>query len=174
MDWFSTIDFNIDNAVLEARISDNVLDDEDWGIQRITLRNGVVVEQQSVMEGCYEMPSMLGWNTTMLARWAAQDYTGSHPENYYELRLVKNLKAEKDRIFRVYKQSVGKKRKDGLRLVKYYGCDGKEHRITYCHLLCDRHGNNVSNGKSGVKPDKVLGKCQHDMTCKHFGEFIGR
>jgi hypothetical protein len=75
-------------------------------------------------------------------------------------------------VYRIYKEEVGKLRKDGFRLVKHFGCNGHEHRITYYHLYCDRHGGNVTNGKTNVKPDKVLGPCPHDNTCKNFGGFV--
>jgi len=74
--------------------------------------------------------------------------------------------------YRVYKKVVSKLvRKDGYRLVKLYGCNGKDHRVQYCYWACDEKGRNVTGSKNCVKPDKKLGRCRHDY-CRNYGFFI--
>ena len=73
--------------------------------------------------------------------------------------------------FRIYKVEVSKYvRKDGMRLVKSFGCNGKRHVITYDHVCCDEHGYNACVGKSNVKPAKEIGKCGR-KSCKNLGFF---
>ena len=73
-------------------------------------------------------------------------------------------------IYRIYKQEVSNRvRKDGMRLVKMYGCNGEEHRIQYFPLICDDDGGNVFNGMCSIRPDKVLGECDHK--CGNLGFF---
>lgn len=75
-------------------------------------------------------------------------------------------------LYTVFKTKVGPVRKDGSRLVQAYGCNGYEHRIRYDAMWCDSTGRDATAGKSCVKPDKVLGPCQHDSTCKNYGGFM--
>lgn len=75
-------------------------------------------------------------------------------------------------LYTVYKMKVGPVRKDGSRLVQSYGCNGHEHRIKYYSMWCDSTGRDATMGKSNVKPDKVIGPCQHNSTCKNYGSFI--
>jgi len=72
--------------------------------------------------------------------------------------------------YRVYKTVVGRPRKDGGRIVKSYGCNGKQHVITYDLLWFDISGN-ASDGLSDVKPKKVVGKCNFNKECKNLGFF---
>jgi len=78
----------LDDAVVRIRISDNVLDDEDWSSDLIVFRTGIVVAQTQYNDGCYRMPNMVGWDTMKFAEWLAEDYTGQHPENYHEYRII--------------------------------------------------------------------------------------
>lgn len=75
-------------------------------------------------------------------------------------------------LYTIYKTKVGPVRKDGSRKVQTYGCNGHEHRIQYDALWCDDKGQNVTMGKSHIKPDKVIGPCPHNNTCKNYGSFI--
>lgn len=72
------------------RISDNVLEPEDWPIAVIYIRghlNTIASIDTSVKSGCYSFPSMLGWNLTQLFNWLKYDATGQHPETYHEIGL---------------------------------------------------------------------------------------
>ena len=74
-------------------------------------------------------------------------------------------------VYRIYKQEVSRYvRKNGLRSVKEFGCNGKEHRIQYFLLCCDNKGDNVSGGDCSIRPDKVLGPCDH-KSCRNLGAF---
>jgi arabinogalactan endo-1,4-beta-galactosidase len=75
-------------------------------------------------------------------------------------------------IYRVYKEEVSPYvRKDGLRLVKHYGCNGVRHVIIYFHLICNRNGTKVAGGTCDVRPPKHIGKCTHEV-CRNLGGFI--
>lgn len=76
--------FSEPTATLLARISDNVLDDEDFPIRKLTINQAgtvlaiedIFVPENSKMEG---MPEV-GWSIEDLQRWASHDSTGEHPE----------------------------------------------------------------------------------------------
>ena len=74
------------------------------------------------------------------------------------------------RDFRIYKSVVGKPRKDGSCVVSSFGCDGKNHVVTYDAIWFDIFGK-PSNGMSGIRPTKELGSCDHGRTCKNLGFF---
>lgn len=71
--------------IMFARVSDNVLDDEDWGIVKLVITDGVVTAQAQWKPGCYSFESFVGWTTEQLAAWSRFDGTGTHPEQYCEL-----------------------------------------------------------------------------------------
>jgi hypothetical protein len=74
-------------------------------------------------------------------------------------------------FYRIFKEKISSRtRKDGYTLVKCYGCNSKEHRIQYFHLIIDKATGKVSGGKDNIYPDKVLGKCDH-KSCKTLGFF---
>jgi hypothetical protein len=80
---------------------------------------------------------------------------------------------EREKIFRVYKHEVSSYvRKDGMRLVKTYGCNGKQHRISYVRLACDKKMTYVNGGDAVFRPDKILGECDH-KSCSDMGAFVG-
>lgn len=77
--------FSEPTATLLARISDNVLDDEDWPIRKLTINQAgtvLAVEDVFVPENGYSMKGMpeVGWTIEDLQRWASHDPTGQHPE----------------------------------------------------------------------------------------------
>lgn len=76
-----------DNGNILARISDNVLDDDDWGVYKLTLEEGVVEEQSTINKGAYASEYFLGMSVEQLSEWSNYDPTGQHPENYYELEI---------------------------------------------------------------------------------------
>jgi sporulation protein YlmC with PRC-barrel domain len=80
------------NGEIYARISDNVLDDEDYNVSKLTIHNSMVIAVQTVHGGCYPLGSdLIGMTTLQLAKWSEMDYTGSHPENFHELAHPHNL-----------------------------------------------------------------------------------
>jgi hypothetical protein len=76
------------------------------------------------------------------------------------------------KLYTIYKTKVGPVRKDGSRLVRAYGCNGREHRVQTDAIWCDAEGRDATAGKARVKPDKVIGECQHNRVCKNYGSFI--
>ncbi len=86
---FNEFESFVDNlkpdCVLTVRISDNVLEPEDWPIDGLTLVDGVVVGQLHLIKGAYRLPNMEGWTTQQLMEWTQYDPVGSHPEQYYEI-----------------------------------------------------------------------------------------
>lgn len=74
---------------VDARISDNVLDEQEWTIVRLRFVDGVVADRSVVRSGIYSEDSLpaVGDSVELVALWSAYDGTGGHPENYYELRI---------------------------------------------------------------------------------------
>jgi len=70
-----------------ARISDNVLDPEDWNIYELVFARGRVVEVVVVNPGVYggSVDDFIGMTIEQLSDWSRLDATGQHPETYYEL-----------------------------------------------------------------------------------------
>lgn len=77
----------------------------------------------------------------------------------------------KSKVFRTYKVTVGRPRKDGGQVTASYGCNNYEHAVSYDLIWYDADGM-ACNGKSDIKPTKMLGECKHDHTCKNLGGFI--
>jgi hypothetical protein len=71
------------------RKSDNVLDDEDYPIRKLTLSNNRVVQTVEIHPGVYSFPSRLGIGATIddIIKWAKYDPTGQHPETYHVVGL---------------------------------------------------------------------------------------
>lgn len=119
-------------------------------------------------------------------------YDGNYPMNTRELQMpalhslvsaiekFHNIHREKPVVvaplpkppepYRIYKVVTSRPRKDGSRLVKSYGCDGKEHYITYDRIWYDETGVPFS-GVSRTKPAKYIGKCKRGRDCKNYGFF---
>jgi len=70
------------------RISDNVLEKEDWPVNLLIIRDGLVVKEEEICPGAYRFEYMEGWTTHELCLWSQYDSTGSHPENYHEIHLT--------------------------------------------------------------------------------------
>jgi len=79
------------NCIVNIRISDNVLDGDDWAIHELIIQNDVVIRQHEVMPGAYEIPNKLGWTTKQLCAWSHYDNSCSHPEEYHEIQLLSTL-----------------------------------------------------------------------------------
>jgi hypothetical protein len=76
-------------CVFDVRISDNVLEESDWGIDQVYIQDGVVMFQDTIFKGVYTIPNMIGWTSKQLMEWSRHDSTGSHPETYYEIKVYK-------------------------------------------------------------------------------------
>jgi hypothetical protein len=76
-----------DNCTVQVRISDNVLEEDDWSINELVIQDGVVVSQKNIYNSVHALPDMLGWTTNEVEEWTHYDPTGAHPENYYELEV---------------------------------------------------------------------------------------
>ena len=74
-------------CMIDARITDNVLEKEDWGIDQLYVENGIIRLQDNIIKGVYSMPDMLGWTSKQLMEWSHHDNTGSHPEQYHEIKV---------------------------------------------------------------------------------------
>lgn len=70
-----------------VRISDNVLDQKDWGIRVLTIENGEVTCAVDRIIGPYGMSAVptVGWTIKQIEEWSACDCTGNHPENFHDV-----------------------------------------------------------------------------------------
>ncbi len=76
-------------SIVHLRISDNVLKDEDWGYVEATIVNGRITALREVEQGCYGWgyAPTVSWKLGRLLAWLDHDSTGSHPEQYHEIRI---------------------------------------------------------------------------------------
>ena len=73
---------------LLVRTSDNVLDEEDWGVSRVRVKLGQITGVTVERPGCYQVAALEpGHTLTRIADWTTYDPTGSHPECYNEVQL---------------------------------------------------------------------------------------
>lgn len=81
--------------VLFARVSDNVLDAQDWPVAKLELdpTGGYTISAVHLVQPAEDAMAMntssmpeAGWSLVELARWTRYDPTGTHPEVYHELR----------------------------------------------------------------------------------------
>ena len=79
------------NTTVLVRISDDVLEEEDWGIDRIIIRDGIVRAQESLCKGVYEIDNMVGWTTKEVCEWTSYNEPASHPQNFYELSEIREV-----------------------------------------------------------------------------------
>lgn len=78
-------------SILYARISDNVLDVEDWPVRRLVIMDGRIVAHEDMpMTGSpvcgFDDGPQTGWTLDQLLDWASRDFTGQHPEMFYDLK----------------------------------------------------------------------------------------
>jgi len=95
------------NCVVEVRISDNVLEDEDWGIDELVIEDGVVVSQVRIKNGVYSSTGMVGWTCEQLYEWSQFENMFSHPEEFHEIR-----KREKKYGYTMFVESLKVKNMD--------------------------------------------------------------
>lgn len=78
-----------------ARLSDNVLEKEDWTVWELTVQDGKVTSTRAVENeatGAYGEPDFKGMTIAQLAEWTRYDGAGIHPEGYQELRISGRFK----------------------------------------------------------------------------------
>jgi hypothetical protein len=76
------------NCIAQVRVSDNVLEDEDWAVAELIITEGIVRSYRLIKHGIYQLDDMVGMTTEEVAVWTSYDPVGDHPENYYEIRVV--------------------------------------------------------------------------------------
>jgi len=70
---------------LYVRLSDNVLELEDWPVAKLTIQGNSVKKMEVVCKGAYDLPNMVGWTLADVAEWSRYDSTGYHPEEYHDV-----------------------------------------------------------------------------------------
>jgi hypothetical protein len=76
-------------AVIAARISDNVLDEEDWPVHVLRFReDGVCIRQTVENEGAYIMHNFVDQNLHKLVEWSNYDLASSSEELSHELCIL--------------------------------------------------------------------------------------
>ena len=74
-------------GMVDVRISDNVLEEKDWGIDQLYIDAGVVKSQDHIDVGVYEIPDMIGWTTEQLVEWSAFQNVVSRHEYYHGIKV---------------------------------------------------------------------------------------
>lgn len=72
---------------LSVGVRDNVLDEKDYPIDCLIIRDGMVTKQESIHKGVYGIPNMMGWTREQIVEWSQFDNTGHHPEQYHEVTI---------------------------------------------------------------------------------------
>ena len=75
------------DCIVDIRIADDVLEEEDWGIDQLIITHGIVRYQIHCAKGVYTMPDMVGWNVGDVVTWSQYDDCNSHPSNSYQVKL---------------------------------------------------------------------------------------
>lgn len=84
--WQSFIKELLRYCTLQVRITDDILDIENWGIEEIVVEKGVVTKQKTISKGAHEMPSMVGWTSEQVIKWTQYENPfGAHPQYFNEV-----------------------------------------------------------------------------------------
>ncbi len=75
------------DCIVDVRIADDVLEEEDWGIDQLIITYGIVRYQNHISKGVYTIPDMVGWNVGDVVTWSHDENFASHPQNFYEVKL---------------------------------------------------------------------------------------
>lgn len=76
-------------AVIAVRISDNILDEEDWPVHVLKFREGGICTQQTVEnKGAYAMNNFVDKDLNELVEWSNCDLTGSYGELSHDLCVL--------------------------------------------------------------------------------------
>lgn len=72
------------NGWLLCRVSDNVLEPEDWTVVRLTIVDDVVQVVHAELRGVYAYDAFpgVGADLDAISMWTKYDGAGRHPENY--------------------------------------------------------------------------------------------
>lgn len=78
-------------SILYARISDNVLDPEDWPVRRLIIEDERIIDHTEMPMTGYPLRSFAGgpqagWTLEQLLAWSGTDFTGQHPEESHDLK----------------------------------------------------------------------------------------
>lgn len=77
-----------DNCTVRIRIADNVLDDEDWRVDELIIRDGVVISQRTVQPGVYSIPNKIGFTTRQLCAWSHYESSPElHPAEFHDIAI---------------------------------------------------------------------------------------
>lgn len=79
---------SVDDGIVQVRIADNMMDEKDWGIDELVIKDGEVISQRHLTKGLYTMPDMVGWTVEELIQWTHYDSTGKPVENYHEIKIT--------------------------------------------------------------------------------------
>ena len=84
--WQSFIKELLGYCTLQVRITDDILDIENWGIEKIRMEKGIVTTQTTVSKGAYHMPNMVGWASQQVIEWTQyENPLGAHPQQFNEI-----------------------------------------------------------------------------------------
>jgi hypothetical protein len=83
-------------SIIYARISDNVLDPEDWPVRRLLIEGEKIVDHSEMpMTGLplcsFENGPQAGWTLEQLLAWSSVDNTGTYPEVCHDLKAEGDL-----------------------------------------------------------------------------------
>ena len=79
-----------DNGKVFARMSDDVLDDEDWNTYELTLKDGVVIDTVVKYKGVYgTVPVFDGKTKAEIVEWQCESSPAAHPGYFQELAVPK-------------------------------------------------------------------------------------
>jgi len=74
-------------GMVDVRISDNVLEEEDWGVDQLYIGSGIVMSQDHISIGVYEIPDMIGWTTERLMEWSTFQNVVSRHEYHHKIKV---------------------------------------------------------------------------------------
>ena len=75
------------HGTLYIRTSDNVLEEEDYGVAKLELEKGIIISFEILKEGVHDLDHLRSRlnNKRDILKWAHFDSTGDHPEMYNEI-----------------------------------------------------------------------------------------
>ena len=89
MKWETFINKLGNNTTVLARVSDNVLEEEDWPVHTLTFEGGICTSQTEKQKGVYSFSeSFIGKSTDDLIEWSNYDNSGNHPEMFHEIYII--------------------------------------------------------------------------------------
>ena len=93
MKWETFINKLGNNTTVLARVSDDVLDEEDWPVHTLIFEEGICTSQTEKQKGVYSLSaSFIGKRTEDLIEWANYDASGNNPEMFHEICILEQRK----------------------------------------------------------------------------------